>query len=243
MDSDPSRQLELLCGGQDVKTTDLSRSLPRHPSGKSYKTRDLSKINKIVVHCTDRDWTLVRLAMYDITPYYIVDGKKVYNHIDPTGLPAITYHDVIMKDGKPYHTLPYNEVSYHAGGYNTGSIAVALMYRVTDHVTGKDTFAPTDKAIKTLQCHLGKLCLQFGLTPDRVFGHRELKGTGWFFNSQGSKRLRKTCPGMQVDLDLLRTHVAKYMQLVLLMKGFYKGRIDGDFGKKSRAALALYKQG
>lgn len=243
MEDDPSKQLEQMCGGPEVKTTDVTRTLPRHPSGKRYKTRELSKINRIVIHTTDRDWTLVRLAKYDITPYFVVNGKKIYNHIDKTGLPAITYHDVIMKDGKPYHTLPYNEISYHAGGYNTGSIAVALMYVVTDPKTKKDTYAPTDYALKTLWCHLGKLCLRFNLTPDRIFGHRELKGTGWFFNSQGSKRLRKTCPGLQVDLDEVRKRAAIYMQLVLKMKGFYEGRIDGDFGKKSRAALALYNGG
>lgn len=243
MEPDPSKQLELLYGGQDVKAIDISGSLPRHPSGKAYQTRDLSKVNKIVVHCTDRNWTLVKLAMYDITPYFVVDGKKIYNHIDKTGLPAITYHDIVMNNGKLYHTLGYEEISMHAGGYNTGSIAVALMYIVTDPATGKDTFAPSELAIKTLQRHLGKLCLQLGLTPDRIFGHRELMGTGWFLSASGSKRLRKTCPGMQVDLDLLRTRAAKYMQLVLLVHGYYKGRIDGDFGPKSRAALALFKKG
>lgn len=232
-DPDSFKQLKLLCGGPDVKTTDFTGSLPRHPSGKTYNKRKLSKINKIVVHCTDRDWTLVRLAMYDITPYYIYNGEKVYNHIDKTGLPAITYHDVIMSDGKPYHTLDYEEISMHAGGYNTGSIAVALMYKVIA--------PPSSKAIKSLQCHLGKLCLELNLTPDRVFGHRELKGTGWFFDKSGSKRLRKSCPGKYVDLDLLRTNVAKYMQLVLTMKNLYTGKIDGDFGPKSQAAFKQYK--
>jgi len=222
-----------------MKTTDLSRTLPRHPSGKKYRTRRLSQINKIVVHCTDCDWSIQKLAKYDITPFYVINGKKIYNHIDPTGLSAITYHDIIMKDGRPCHTLSYNEVSAHAGGWNTGSIAVALMYRVSDE-KGNDVYAPTKKALKTLQCHLGKLCLRFGLTPDRVFGHRELKGTGWFLSKNGSKRLRKTCPGLQVDLDQLRRNVAIYMQLILKIKKYYTATIDGIFGKKSRAALAAY---
>jgi hypothetical protein len=114
------------------------------------------------------------------------------------------------------------------------------MYVVTDPVTKKDTYGPSAKALSSLSAHCGKLCLLFGLTPDRVFGHRELKGTGWFLNSQGSKRLRKTCPGLQIDLDLLRHNVAEYMQILLKIKGYYKGEVDGDFGTNSKKALALY---
>jgi hypothetical protein len=210
----------------DVKPEDLTDSLPRHPT-KRYKKRDLSKINKIVVHTTDRDWTVQRLAEYDIQP----------NHISADGLAAITYHDVILKTGDIKHCLDYDEISMHAGGYNTGSIAVAGMYIVTDPVSGKDTFAAPKNCLMSMQCHLGRLCIHFKLTPDRIFGHRELKGTGWFFNSQGSKRLRKTCPGKKVDLDQLRTNAAMYMQIALKCKGLYDGPIDGIFGKNSKAAL------
>lgn len=231
---------EGLSEGGLMKAVDLTNSLWRHPF-KKYNKRKLSQIDKIVVHCTDRDWTIIQLNHYDVDGFLkYEDGTIEINHVSASGLPAITYHDVILMDGKLYHTLPYEEVSWHAGGYNTGSIAVALMYRVTDSKTNEDTFAPTSMSLQTLQTYLGKLCLQLGLTPDRVMGHRELFGTGWFHNSQGSKRLRKTCPGLKVDLDLLRINVATYMQLVLKMKGFYSGEIDGDFGPKSKAAMKLF---
>lgn len=219
-----------LTGGLDMKSKYIINDLPRHPTRK-YRKRTFKKINKIVVHTTDRDWSILELAEYDINP----------NHISPEGCPAITYHDVIMKQGNVLHTLNYNEVSYHAGGYNTGSIAVALMYRCTSSITGKDTFGPSDAAYKALRSHCGKLCLRFGLTPDRVFGHRELKGTGWFLNSRGSKRLRKTCPGLQINLNKLREDAARYMQIFLKLEDLYKGPIDGDFGKNSKRALKDYK--
>ena len=76
--------------------------------------------------------------------------------------------------------------------------------------------------------------------PDSVVGHRELKGTGWVL-FKGSKKLRKTCPGIHVDLDLLRTNVSKYMQIVLGINDFYHGSIDGIFGPNSNKALTLYK--
>jgi hypothetical protein len=208
----------------DVKPIDISGDLPRH-STKKHKLRKLSDIKRIVVHTTDWDTTPKRIAEYDV-------GK---NHISDTGCPAVTYHEFIMKDGMLYHTLPFEEVSWHAGMWNKGSLAVALMFRVSG-ADGKDTHAPTDLALKALQTRCGDLCLRFRLTPDNVVGHRELKGTGWLW-FKGSKRLRKTCPGKKVDLDLLRLNVATYMQVVLKLKGLYKGEIDGIFGPLSKAAL------
>lgn len=214
----------------EVKSIDLTNELARHPT-KMYKLRsNPSKIKRIVIHTTDRDWSIDKLVSYDIEP----------NHISSTGCPAITYHDVIMKDGSLYHTLPYKEISWHAGGYNSSSIAIALMYQCTDPITNKDTYAPNDNMIRTLQCHCGDLCLKLGLNPDVVVGHRELKGTGWFLNSSGSKRLRKFCPGMAVNLPLLRSNVAKYMQVRMALKSLYIGKIDGIWGEYSREALRRY---
>lgn len=205
---------------------DLVSFLPRHPT-KTYDKRNLSKIDSIVVHCTDANWTVERLAQYDIAP----------NHISNTGCPAITYHDVIMSDGTLNHTLDYKEISWHAGGYNTGSIAVALMYKVTDEA-GRD-MAPTFELVDSLTQYLTQRCFEFGLTPDVIQGHRELKGTGWFF-VRGHKRLRKTCPGMKVDLDKLRADVAYLMQIELRDAGLYLGKADGIFGTESKKALKEY---
>ncbi len=77
-----------------------------------------------------------------------------------------------------------------------------------------DSLQVPDLMLKNAQCHIGDLCLKYGLTPDKVKGHRELKGTGWEM-IRGRKRLLKTCPGMSVDLHKLRTNIAKYMQIKL----------------------------
>jgi N-acetyl-anhydromuramyl-L-alanine amidase AmpD len=250
------RLLKKLLGDKHaVQPSDLSKSLKRHPT-KRYKVRkNESSIKRIVVHTTDRDWTIQQLVDYDVdgaVTYcrHFIDmssGEYVdiqytdHNHIASDGLPACTYHDVIMEDGFIYHTLPYREISWHVGGYNSSSVAVALMYRCTDPDTNKDTWAPNENMIKTLQCHCGDLCLKWGLTPDAVVGHRELKGTGWFLNKHGSKRLRKTCPGMQVNLDELRKNVAMYMQIKMKLADCYDDEIDGLFGNQSKLALKKYR--
>lgn len=226
MDPDPN-QLELFKECGDVKPVDVSAQLPRHAT-KKHKTRKLTDIKRIVVHTTDWVVTPQDLAKYDIGP----------NHISSSGCPGITYHEMITEAGILFKTLPHEEISWHAGIWNPGSLAIALVYRCTGP-DGKDTYAPFPQALQTLQCRAGDIFLELGLTPDNLVGHRELKGTGWFW-SKGSKRLRKTCPGLKVDLDLLRTNCAKYMQCRLLMAKLYDGKIDGDFGPKSRAALKAY---
>lgn len=245
MDPDPSisdiglqlvtDEFNFLTGGSDVKPIDISGELPRHSNSEyRYPTRSTSVLDRIVIHCTDRDWSPHQIAKYDITPYWIVNGKKIYNHISKKGCPAITYHDLISPEGKVYHTLPYTEASWHAGGYNSKSIGVALMYQVKNE--------PEDKMLKALWRWVAKLGLSYGIGPNRVFGHRELKGTGWFFLN-GHKRLRKSCPGLKVDLDLIRTNVTKYMQCIFTFKGLYRDKIDGVFGPKSWAAFVEYLKG
>ena len=223
-----------------MKIIDLSNSLPVHPT-KKYKLRNLSDIKRVVVHTVNREWTPVRLATYDITPYYVVGGRKIYNHISKSGCPAITYAELFMPDGTIYHTLPWEEISYHVGVWNNSSLGVALMYRCTDG-EGVDTYAPTKEALQALFKRVGGICLILGLTPDKVVGHRELRGTGWFW-FKGSRRFRKLCPGLQVNMDEVRIGVAKYMQLVLKIDKFYRGSIDGIFGAKSKKALEEYSNG
>ena len=63
------------------------------------------------------------------------------------------------------------------------------------------------------------LCLQHKVEPVKSFptynglvGHRELPGTGFFRNKQDNIVLRKTCPGMTIDLDVFREKVTRKIQ-------------------------------
>lgn len=236
---DPARLQQLLLpltGGLDVKPVDISDSLPRQTE-RTYDRRLLSKIERIVVHTTDWETTPEKLAAYDIRPYTMYKGKKIWNHISKKGCPAITYHEIAMEDVL-YKTLDWEEVSWHAGNWNPTSLAIAMMYKCTQKGT-KEQLAPPDNMLKLTQTRCGDICLQLGLDPKNVVGHRELKGTGWFWE-KGSKKLRKSCPGLKVDLDQLRRNVAVYMQIRLKCAGLYTGGVDGLFGPLSNSALALY---
>jgi N-acetyl-anhydromuramyl-L-alanine amidase AmpD len=217
--------------------TDITEGLPRHPT-KEYEKRSLSDIDMIVVHTTDWDTVPRHVAAYDVAPYTTVRNQRIYNHISKTGCPAITYHEGIMRDGTIYKTLDYKEISWHAGKWNDRSIGVACYYKTTND-QGEDTYPPPPRMISSLNRRLAQLCFDLELTPDKIVGHRELKGTGWFWE-KGSRRLRKTCPGLMISMDRVRFDVARHMQGYLESIEYYTGLIDGNFGHLSRQAFKTY---
>jgi N-acetyl-anhydromuramyl-L-alanine amidase AmpD len=214
---------------------DLVSQLPTNPKKKP-KTRKLSSIKKLILHTTDWDIAPLELAKYDIGP----------NHIDSTGCPSITYHYLIGKDGTVFRTAPEETITWHAGGYNTESIAVSLIYK-TDPAfeSGKGKFnpdkVPTEAMMESLVELLVELCKKFKVDPLQIFGHRELFGTG-FVLLKGHKALRKTCPGMAVDLDEVRENVVLELQEQMKARNIYRDLIDGDWGKKSQAAFKEFTE-
>jgi len=220
--------------------TDLSDTLPVHPTKKPTKQ---TKINKLVVHMTDGVVTARGLAKYDIGP----------NHISKTGCPTITYHYLIHQSGDVDKCVNHSIVTWHAGNHNRKSLALALNYKgdnkwekarsqgVGTDLPPNSANRPTSTAIERLLDLLHKLCLAELVSPVQIFGHRELKGTGWTLQ-KGSKRLRKTCPGMAVDLDYIRDSVTKRVQQTLKSEGLYGGRIDGYWGKKSKKAFKVFAE-
>jgi len=209
--------------------SDYTDKLPVHPT-KRYKLRKLSDIKRIVVHTTDADWSIETLAKYDINP----------NHISSSGCPKCTYHEVIMKNGMVYWCVPYEEITWHVGVWNPGSVGVALMYRCSD-LNGKDVYAPREEAVRSLITRCNALCFKFGLSPSSVVGHRELKGTGWL-PGKGSRILRKTCPGLKLNLDQLRTSIASRMQTVLRLNGYDGIEVDGIWGPISKMAFDIHQR-
>lgn len=201
--------------------------LPVHPTKKP-KTRPLSKIKTIVVHCTDWVITPQALAEYDIGP----------NHISKTGCPSITYHYMIESNGTINRTAPDEWELWHAGNHNPTTLAVALVYK-TDPLfeAGKKaqpdpSKVPSISAMGSLRDLLVKLCKDLEISPPSIQGHRELFGTGWIFVKE-HKQLRKTCPGMAVNLDKLRSDVALALQTEMKELGLYNSKLDGIWGPKS----------
>ena len=210
---------------------DLSNSLPVHPT-KRAKERKLESIKQIVVHCTDWNISPEDLTKYDLGP----------NHISSTGCPTCTYHYLVGKDGTVSKAVDPKYVTWHAGIHNNSSVSIALLYKTDPVFESGKTSIPKPECIPPINMMnalgeiLTQLCLELKIEPTQVFGHREMIDTGWFW-SKGHKVLRKTCPGMAVNMPALRDQTIREVQQVLKDKNLYLGSIDGDWGPRSQRAF------
>jgi N-acetyl-anhydromuramyl-L-alanine amidase AmpD len=200
------------------KMVDIRSSIPKH---KTKKWKKRGKIDKIVIHCTaSTQQDPNKVAQYHIAP----------NHISSTGCPSLCYHDFIDNQGVIYHCNNYEDSTWHASLFNESSIGVVIAFE------GKDKIIPPITQYDALVKHLVALCLYIKILPENILGHREVPGMFTIFG-KGSKKFKKACPGMGVDLDYLRQAVTTKLQQRLKDEGLYYGAIDGLFGPKSRSAL------
>ena len=100
-----------------------------------------------------------------------------------------------------------NLVTYHAAGNNSESIGVAMDFQPT---VAENLGVKIDETVyKNTIIFVAALCVKYSLLPTEVYGHREqillLQGRDKHCNTN----LRKTCPGLSIDLDELLAELAK----------------------------------
>lgn len=167
---------------------DLTRVLPR---SREPEVRPIEGIDTIVLHCTAMPgWNVWDVARYHTGP----------NHISADGCPTISYAYFVEPDGLLYRCLPDDVRGWHVGPWNDRAIGVCMAYDAGEEPPPSEQLA----AAAELCAHLA---LRFGVSPDRVRGHRELEGTGYDVKD-GAVVLRKECPGMAIDMDRFRRAVA-----------------------------------
>ena len=156
--------------------TDLSNFLLKHPT-KRYAFRDTSTIDRIVVHQT------AGADQGKFTAYNVAN-----DHVNNNDWAGIGYHYLITDGGNIYQTNEDNIISYHASGWNSRSIGVAI---TGNHTLGKSIDSKKYNALVYL---LAKLCNKYNLSVDEIIGH----------NETGSP---KSCPNL--NMDQLRSDVKK----------------------------------
>lgn len=215
-----------------IKINNIVDKLPVHVS----KIPDvLYKPIGIIVHTTEKELDPHVLAKYNVTP-------SSDNHLSSTGAPSISYHYLTNPDGRVLKTQNEDKVVWHAKGFNSTHLGVAVNYQASPvkdraflNKKGKPDY-PTQEAMDSLINLLTYLCIKFAIVPDKIRGHREMLGTGYkIVNSK--RQYLKTCPGMGIDLDKLRLDVSKKLQSTINTKASNKLNIDGVFGPKSIRAL------
>lgn len=201
--------------------SDFREQTPVDPH-KKIVTRESRSIDKIVLHCTDAShWTPQRLAEFAIAE---------------RGFSICSYHFYVM-DTVVYHMVGNTVITPHAGIWNKHSLAIAIDFYPTRYERNNIRVDPNvfKNAVETA----GYLCIKHGISPtkDSLVGHRELMWTGFFRDKQDNIVLRKTCPGMTIDLDVFRHLVVKNVQRRLNEILGTQLTIDGIFGPKTKAVL------
>jgi len=206
------------------KIIDIRSSIPKHPT-RRWQTR--STADKIIVHTSASDnQDPNKTARYHITP-----GPQ--NHISTKGAPGLCYADFITKEGVIYHCNSYQDITWHAGSYNTRSIGVVLAYK------GQDKIPPVEAQYTALLEHLVILCLYLNISPENVIGHREVPGMFTILGN-GSKKYKKVCPGMGLNLDKMRQELTARIQRRLSCENLYTGIISTNTNKQMKESMNLF---
>lgn len=206
-----------------MSLVDLTTTLPRH-KWKRYKKRRRAIVG-VVLHCTgSTNQSPRRTANY---------------HITRKNWPGIAYHEFVSATGDVYQCNDYSLRTYHSSQANSRTVGIVMGYEAKK--------APPPAPQLELACRrLTNVCLMHKFSPLKngryggVRGHREF---GWMIKiiGKGIKRLRKTCPGMAIDMDEVRTRVILLMQKEMKRDGSYPARIDGIWGPVSAKGLKKYK--
>lgn len=171
---------------------DISGNLLSHPS-KRYSFRNTNTIDTIVVHQTDSE------DRGSFSPYYAANY-----HVNTNDWAGIGYHYFVTDDGSVYQTNQDDIISYHASGYNTNSLSIAI--------TGNHKCTPDDdnfdliakEKYNALVFVLAKISNKYNIPTEKIIGHSET----------GSP---KSCPNL--NLEQLRADVKKKKIFLWIKKG------------------------
>jgi hypothetical protein len=135
-----------------IQIEDISGVLPQHPD-QQYPQRDISEIQQIVVHHTVVSAPIQRIAA---------------GLVDRENLPGITYHYCITEQGLVYQTQPIDIAVFHSGRQpSPKSIDVCLVGDFTNQ-------PPSQVQLNTAAILIAYLVQEYGLSPDKIVGYREI---------------------------------------------------------------------
>lgn len=153
----------------------------------------VNDIRYIIVHHTERN---------NDFPAFIK-----FRHIYLRGWDTIGYHYLIgnrrpfTKDGGLYLGRPENHVGAHARGFNGVSLGICLIGNLNNT-------NPSPKQLKALVDFLKKKSKQYQIPVRNILGHRELPN------------VTKSCPGQNLDMDMVRQAVAGQLDLSEVLSVF-----------------------
>jgi hypothetical protein len=190
-----------------LEVHNISGSIPKNPNYDKVPMRS-QEISYVVWHCDDAEnWTHKNLIEYDLHP----------NHISPKGCPTPTYTYYIERDGSIWQLTQEVVKTWHSGviskyvdlcpRWNDISLAICFAFK-----PNKKNPLPVTQMEAGL--HLTtEILLRRHVDSANVKGHRELSGAGHVPGHPD--RLRKTCPGLGIDLQSVRSRIHTLKQSCL----------------------------
>jgi N-acetyl-anhydromuramyl-L-alanine amidase AmpD len=213
-----------------MNIVNLTNELPWHPT-RRWATRELNKVNKIIIHQELGESDIEGVNNYHINP----------NHISPKGCPHFCYHYGIRKNGEIVQANELSSVTWHTKGQNLAGVGIMLVgnFKGSGHDLG--TSEPTEEEMKSLDELVNYLLNAFKLTKQDVFGH-------YHFG-------KPACPGDVIqqwienfrnDLNIERklenvTKTVAEVQKRLNKLGYTCGEIDNIMGIKTQGAIRNFQ--
>lgn len=150
------------------------------------------------------DWICVHTAAsYDYKRGVVVHqpvSVVTQYHIQHNGWRTLGYHRYIEEDGTIEQGRPDEEIGAHVGGFNEHSLGIC----VSGH-GDFERFNANQLSSLIRQCTIW--CQLYHLPHSHVIGHRETQ-------DHGGPTVSKTCPGILIDMDVIRELVRARLETV-----------------------------
>ncbi len=214
-----------------MQITNLIQQLPWHPT-RRWSSRELSRVNKIILHQELGDSSIEEVNNYHINP----------NHISSNGCPHFCYHYGIRKSGEIIQANELSSIVWHCSGEN--SVSIGIMFEGNFKGPGHDLAAegPADEQMISVDWLVKYLIRTFGLTNQDLFGH-------YHFG-------KPACPGYAVqdwiegfrnDISAIKTRrkiekTVKEIQKRLNKLGYAVGEVDGIIGVNTRKGICKFQE-
>lgn len=203
--------------------------LPWHPT-RRWGTRQLSSINKIVIHQELGEADVEAVNNYHIKP----------NHISSKGCPHLCYHYAIRKNGEIIQANELSSVTWHCKGQNIEAVGIMAVGNFNGPGYDMGTSEPTKEQIESIDFLVQYLQKSLKLTNQDLYGHYQFG--------------KPACPGhtLQKYVEDKRgaiehvdsskvTKSVKEVQKRLNKLGFAAGGEDGIHGIKTLAAIRKFQ--
>ena len=229
--------MDQLSSLKGINFEDYVNKLPWNKSGRKWGKRQLTSINKIVVHQSLSEGSLTAINNYLISPG---------NHISPVlGCPHIAYHMAIGKDGRIFLCNNFDDVTWHTKGQNTSGFAICVLgnFNGTGYNKGGN---PSKEQEEKLTEILKKLIINFSSFNLLSFSGKNIYGHYHFG--------KPACPGKILSgivesfrSGIIVEHISlstmKDIQKALLTLGYSLPKYgpDGFYGTETKIALNAFQ--